>query len=82
MTVTTIHSTAVYDVRPRRLAETERRFGTSVTIYSNFNMEEVVSFTETRVNFYQITRYHNPESDNNKTDFMFMVPCIVIYSMK
>jgi len=45
-------------------------------------MEEVVSFTETRVNFYQITRYHNPESDNNKTDFMFMVPCIVIYSMK
>lgn len=44
-------------------------------------MEEGVGFTETRVNFYQTTRYYIPESGNIQTDMCLNIFCVnpIIY---
>jgi len=39
-------------------------------------MDDVVGFTETRVNFCQTTRYHIPESANIQTDMSLKIFCM------
>jgi hypothetical protein len=45
-------------------------------VYSNFNAEEIVGFTEKRVNFYQIIRCHILESGNIQTDICLKIFCL------